>query len=296
MSFVCDDIIMNAQIERLEFGQFPRLLREIADPPEQLYIRGAYPSDEHLFLCVIGSRKYTPYGKAACQALIEGLRGYPIVVVSGLALGMDAIAHEAALFSGLPTVAVPGSGLHESVLYPRSNVGLAGRILRSGGALLSEFLPEHRARPENFPQRNRVMAGLSHATLIIEAQERSGTLITARLAMEYNRDVLAVPGSIFSAQSTGSHYLLRNGATPITSTQDLLDALGFETARDRNHDEIPPDCSEGERALLLLLDSPKDRDLLTQELGRSVAEVSSLISLLEMRGLIKERAGLIART
>ena len=158
---------MNAQFERRGFSEFPALLREIPDPPEQLFIRGTYPSEDYIFLCVVGSRKYTPYGKSACQSLLSGLRGYPIAIVSGLALGIDAIAHEAALTAGLPTVAVPGSGLQDSVLYPRTNFGLAQRILKAGGALLSEFPPEHEARPENFPQRNRIMAGLSHATLVI---------------------------------------------------------------------------------------------------------------------------------
>ena len=133
-----------------------------------------------------------------CKHLIEGLRGYPIVIVSGLAYGADAAAHRAALEVGLPTVAVPGSGLDWDILYPRANVGLAREILKAGGALLSEEEPETKAADWTFPKRNRVMAGLSRATLIIEAKELSGSLITARLTVEYNRELLVVPGSIFS--------------------------------------------------------------------------------------------------
>lgn len=287
---------MEGRLEQRTFDLFPALLREIADPPTSLYVRGTYPNEDLKFLAVVGSRKYTPYGKSACEMLIGGLRGYPICIISGLALGIDGIAHEAALSAGLPTVAVPGSGLSDTVLYPRTNFGLAQRILKNGGALLSEFPPDHTARPENFPKRNRIMAGLSHAVLVIEADMRSGTLITARLAMEYNRDVLAVPGSIFSPQSNGNHYLLKNGATPIGSSEDILEALGFTPdKKDSGPYEIPLDCGEHERDLLLLLEIPKEREVLLRELSLNTAEANAVLSLLEIKGLIKEEGGFINR-
>jgi len=287
---------MEGLVEQRAFADFPALLREITDPPEIIYLRGTYPSAELKFLAVVGSRKYTSYGKSACEKLIGGLRGHPVCIVSGLALGIDAIAHEAALAAGLSTVAIPGSGLSDAVLYPRTNFNLAQRILKAGGALLSEFPPEHRARPENFLQRNRIMAGLSHAVLVIEAGFRSGTLVTARLAAEYNRDVLTVPGSIFSETSRGNHYLLRVGATPVTSSEEILDALHIlpQTTPSESY-EIPADCSEGEREILLLLKSPTEKEVLLGQLSFDVVTASSLFSLLEIKGYIKESGGKVMR-
>ena len=212
----------------METSDIPHLLKEISDPPKQLYIRGILPSeDEYKFLTVIGSRKFSTYGKQVCEHLIRGLAGYPIVIVSGLALGIDSIAHQAALDNHLTTIAVPGSGLDDSVLYPASNRGLAQNILRAGGCLLSEFEPTFKATNWSFPQRNRVMAGIAHATLVIEAENTSGTRITARLATDYNREVFAVPGSIFSPASEGTNELIREGATPVTRAEDILDFFGF---------------------------------------------------------------------
>jgi DNA processing protein len=146
----------------------PALL-EIPQPASELYVRGALPDANVTFLTVVGSRKFSTYSKEACQKLIQGLASYPIVIVSGLALGIDTIAHQTALASGLTTLAFPGSGLDEKVLYPRSNIRLAREIIEKGGALVSEFAPDFHATPYSFPQRNRLMAGLARATLIIEA-------------------------------------------------------------------------------------------------------------------------------
>ena len=187
---------MKTNIRELFADEIPEWLMEIPEPPKKLYIRGEMPKGDSKFLCVVGSRKHTEYGKEACQKLIAGLRGYDIVVVSGLALGIDGIAHKAALDASLTTIAIPGSGLHPSVLYPSSNRQLAEKIVDSGGALLSEFEPMFRPTLYSFPQRNRIMAGISHAVLIVEAEIKSGTLITSRLATDYNREVMAVPGSV----------------------------------------------------------------------------------------------------
>ena len=214
-------------IEQLPKNKFPKQLLEIPQPPEKLYIKGTLPSPDSIFLTVVGSRKYTSYGKEACEKIISGLRGYNIVIVSGLAIGIDSLAHRAALEAKLKTVAFPGSGLHPSVLYPASNAMLARKIIQSGGALLSEFDEMFQVTPCAFPQRNRLMAGMSRGVLIIEAGERSGTLITARLALEYNRDVFTVPGSIFSQNSLGSNRLLTEGAIPVTSGQDILEHWGI---------------------------------------------------------------------
>lgn len=207
----------------------PEPLLHIPQPPKKLSVRGVFPNiQKHTFLTVVGPRKYTNYGEDACRTLIAGLKGYPIVIVSGLAHGIDRISHEAALNTGLLTVAFPGSGLNDKVLYPKTQYQLAMQILESGGALVSEFEPDFPATLWSFVRRNRLMAGLSTATLIIEAQHKSGTRVTARLATEYNRDVLAVPGNIFSKNSEGTNELIRLGATPVTSSQDILEALGFD--------------------------------------------------------------------
>lgn len=216
------------EIRKLDTKEIPKCLFEIPHPPKELYIRGTLPPKDHIYVCVVGSRKHTQYGKECCEKIIEGLKGQPVVIVSGLALGIDAIAHKAAIKAGLKTVAFPGSGLDDSVLYPRTNFNLAKEILKSGGCLISEFPPDMKAEIWTFAQRNRLMAGISKAVLVIEAEEKSGTLITARMATDYNRDVLAVPGSIFSSTSIGTNKLLALGATPVTSSIDILDVLGFK--------------------------------------------------------------------
>ncbi len=217
-------------IETLSAESFPILLSEITDPPEKLYVKGEFPVAEK-YLTVVGTRKPSSYGADAVRTLLAGLRGLPVTIVSGLALGTDALAHQAALENNIPTIAVPGSGLSDKVLYPAANRELAKRILQAGGCLLSEFEPNFKATDFSFPQRNRIMAGLSHATLVIEAQLKSGTLITSKFATQYNRDILAVPGSIFSTLSEGPHMLIRLGATPITTGEELRAALGFENTK-----------------------------------------------------------------
>lgn len=280
---------MSYPLHELAPDKFPRRLKEIADPPKKLFIRGELPPDDHRWLAVVGSRKYTPYGKDAAESLISGLSGYPVAIVSGLALGIDALAHRAALAAKLPCVAVPGSGLSPHVLHPASNRRLADDILLAGGALLSEFAPDFRPTVWSFPQRNRIMAGLSDAVLVIEAEQKSGTLITSRLATDYNRDVLAVPGSIFSSTSAGPHMLLRLGATPITNPHDLLDALGFASKEPAPRDYS--ECTKDELRIIELLREPLARDALFDALDLPISQANALLSMMELKGLIKEAAG-----
>jgi DNA processing protein len=280
---------MTAGTRQLAKNEFPALLQEIPDPPETLFLHGEMLRDELRYLCVVGSRKYSQYGKSVCETLIAGLRGYPVVIVSGLALGIDSIAHRAALDAGLTTIAVPGSGLGWDVLYPASHRALARRIIERGGTLLSEFPNDFEATPYSFPQRNRIMAGLSHAVLVIEATERSGTLITARLATEYNRDVCTVPHSIFSASSYGPHQLIRNGATPVTSSEDLLEVLDVEITEQKGPDVR--ELSGEERLIVSLLSVPLSRDELIEQLDMSTAQANVLLSAMELKGVIKEQLG-----
>jgi DNA processing protein len=283
---------VTSDIRKLAAEDFPPLLREIPDPPKQLCLRGELPAPDTKLLCVVGSRRYTGYGRDAAEALIAGLAGYPVAIVSGLALGIDSIAHRAALATGLVTVAVPGSGIDDRAIYPRSHVGLSRDILLHGGALMSEFEPDFRARPESFPQRNRIMAGMSHATLIIEASLKSGTMITARLAADYNRDVLAVPGSIFSEQSEGTHLLLSLGAAPIRTSADILEALHIDSEAPK---AAPKNLSVQEQRVYDLLTEPMARDELIRNLDMPTSEATVLIMKMELNGLIIQHAGLIRR-
>ncbi len=286
------------QIKKLSPGQFPSALREIPEPPDELWIRGALPDEnENTFLAVVGSRKYSRYGRDVCEKLISGLRGYPVVIVSGLALGIDGIAHRAALDAGLKTIAIPGSGLDPSVIYPRMHSSLAEEIVESGGALISEFPPDFRATDWSFPKRNRLMAGFSKAVLIVEAEEKSGTLITARMALDYNRDVLAVPGDIFSPNASGANRLIRQGATPITGSEELLLALGFEVGK--NPGEALGDlagATESEKKLWSILAEPMARDEIFHQSRMPVQEFNAVLSLLEIKGLITEELGEIRRS
>jgi DNA processing protein len=283
------DLVYSGAMWKLEkLSEIPQQLLEIPQPPKELWFAGTLPSPETVLLTVVGSRKYTSYGKEACEELIAGLRGYDIAIVSGLALGIDTIAHEAAMRAGLRTVAVPGSGLDPRVIYPRANLMLAKRILEAGGALLSEFDPNFRATDWSFPQRNRIMAGLAAATLLIEAGAKSGTLITARLATDYNREVLVVPGSIFSPASYGTHQFLKLGATPVTSSEDVLQALGFTPEEPTQQELDFSELSEAERAVMECLTEPRNRDHLIETLDISASDANILLMKMEIAGLIIE--------
>ncbi len=275
-------------------SSIPKLLQEIPDPPKKLYKIGNFPSqDEYIFLCIVGSRKHSPYGKQVCESLIAGLAGYPFVIVSGLALGMDAIAHQSALRHNIKTIAIPGSGLEKSVLYPAAHRKLAEDIVTSGGCLLSEFEPKTKAAPWTFPQRNRLMAGMSHATLVIEAENKSGTRITARLATDYNREVFAVPGSIFSTASEGTNTLIKEGATPVTSPSDILEYFGLHKSGHTKQETLPLLEKDEESLLNLVRNSPRSRNELSRELEMSITQVSILVSKMEIKGYLKEELGKI---
>jgi DNA processing protein len=264
---------------------------EIPEPPEQLYIQGELPDESHIFLSVVGSRKFTTYGKEACEKIISGLAGYPIVIVSGLAIGIDTIAHKSAVKAGLKTLAIPGSGLDRAVLHPSSNCRLADEIIEKGGALLSEYDPECPAGLYTFPKRNRIMAGIAKGLLVIEAGEKSGTLITARLALDYNRDVYAIPGPIFSASATGTNSLIRQGATPITSSEDMLTALGFDVEAGIPESDIKESLTSLEKQVMDILIDPMPRDELIQNLKMPTRDANVLLGTMEIKGIIVESGG-----
>ncbi len=285
-------------IHKILHNNFPSALKEIPQPPTELYVRGILPDPtQFYYLAVVGSRKYTAYGREATERIIAGLSGYPICIVSGLAMGIDGIAHRAALDAGLPTVAVPGSGLDPSVIYPRVHANLAREIIENGGALLSEYESMLRAAPWTFPQRNRIMAGLCQGVLIIEAEEKSGTLITARMALDYNRNVFVVPGSIFSATSKGTNKLIKQGAMPITSADDLLIEIGlkelpqFDKQKTLDLTLYTPE----EQAILILLDEPLSREYILATVELTPAKALSTLIVLEIKGIIREKMGRFGR-
>lgn len=284
---------MAYSIRELSPAEFPPLLSEIPQIPKKLFCAGSLPPAENKLLCIVGSRKYTQYGKAVTETLIRELAGCPISIVSGLALGIDSIAHHSALTNRLHTIAVPGSGLGKEALYPRSHIGLAEEIVRAGGLLLSEFENNFHATNWTFPQRNRIMAGMSDAVLVIEAEIKSGTLITSRLATDYNREVMTVPGSIFSSQSSGPHMLIRLGSTPITSGKDILQALGIQTEGSQETKKDYSDVTPEERRIIELLQEPKERDELIRNCGLPTHEINTILTVMEIKGIIVERMGMI---
>jgi DNA processing protein len=278
---------MTYNIRQLSHDEFPKGLLEIPQPPKELWVAGTLPSPETVLLTVVGARKHSAYGREACETLIAGLAGYDIAIVSGLAIGIDGIAHETAMTAGLRTIAVPGSGLDPKVLYPSAHRPLARHILDAGGALLSEYPPNTPPALWTFPQRNRIMAGIAHATLLIESGEKSGTLITARLAADYNRELMAVPGSIFSLLSKGTNQFIALGATPVSSSVDVLRVLGFTL------EEITPIAPmnlslfpDDERAILELLHEPMQREAIFEALEMSASDANVTLMKLEIAGHI----------
>lgn len=217
---------MNIKFIKKDSKDYPVLLKEITDPPKGLFWRGEVFAGT--MLAIVGSRKATNYGLEAVDKLISQLVGTNIVIVSGLAFGIDAAAHRAALKYGLKTIAVLPSGVDNP--HPKTHYNLAQQILASGGALVSEYPLGTTPQKYHFPARNRIVVGMSKAVLLVEAGEKSGTLISARLGIEYNREVLAVPGSIFSDVSCGTNRLISEGARLISSGEDIKDELGIENS------------------------------------------------------------------
>ena len=283
-------------IRALKPEEFPELLKEIPQPPKQLRCEGSLPTPGNKLLAIVGSRKYSTYGREMCELLISGLAGAPVTIVSGLALGIDSIAHRAAMRAGLQTIALPGSGIDRRVIHPRSHAGLADEIVAAGGGLLSEYDDLMPAGVWAFPRRNRIMAGMCHATLVIEADKRSGTLITSRLATEYNREVGAVPGPAYSSTSDGPHMLIRLGAALVRDHNDILELLGLP-----RNDEPPTladveNLTGEEKIFIKLLEKPSPRDELIRKSKLDTGMANAILSLLEIKGLIAEELGEVRKT
>ena len=287
--------IMVHPVHEVVATDVPSLLWEIPQPPKTLTYRGTLPPADLPLLTVVGTRKYSTYGKQAVDHLIDGLRDYRVGIVSGLALGIDSLAHEAAMRNNLYTLAIPGSGLDDDVLYPVRHRPLARRILESGGGLLSEFAPDFKATKWSFIQRNRLMAGIAAATLVIEATEQSGTLVTARMCADYNRDLLVVPGNIFSATSQGPHLFLKLGAIPITNASDIIEALHLQASASATPTTPPSDLTDDEKMILAQLREPAELATISQQAGVSVSDANIMLMQLELKGFVGNEHGVYRR-
>ena len=294
-----------ADVLVLDDGTYPPLLREIADPPITLYVRGAWEAClDAPCVGVVGSRRCSTYGQNVALMLGRDLASRGVTIVSGLARGIDAAAHRGALEAGGRTVAVLGTGIDE--VYPRDHRKLAVEILERGGALVSQFPLGTPPVAENFPYRNRIISGLSLGVVLVEAAENSGSLITARLAMEQNREVFAVPGNITSRNSFGTNYLIKGaGAKLVQHWQDIAAELPPEIAarllppelekskRGSASAALPGGISEHERAVLKLLstDEAVQIDELAVASGLALTELIGVLLGLEMRDLIRQLPG-----
>ena len=279
-------------IIKLETQQYPRLVQELPKQPDNLWSQGTIEIGDNKVLAVVGSRKCTAEGRQVCQTLISSLRGLPITIVSGLAYGIDSVAHQASLDNSLHTVAIPGSGLDKRVLYPAKHRALADQILASGGGLLSPFEPSMSAAKWTFPTRNTLMAGMADAILVIQATEKSGTIITAHQGAELGREVLVCPGSVLDESFAGNHYLIRNGATLTSSVEHILEALDLDRPEQlplRPSISLSPD----EQKIFSLLDRPLRRPDLVRLSTLSPPKTMQIISKLELLGLITTQGGVI---
>jgi DNA processing protein len=279
---------------------FPAALREIPDPPALLFVSGDPALLERPAVAIVGSRDHSPYGAAVCRMAAQRAAQAGIVVVSGMARGLDALAHHAALDVGGTSIGVLGNGL--GVIYPAANRALYDRMGQRG-LLVTEFAPGERPHAGSFPRRNRLISGLARVTVVIEAAAGSGTLITVDSALAQGREVMAVPGAITSAVSVGTNRLIRDGATPLLELDDLLAfypdaepiAVSPRSAIEPDAPPLPDDLSEDERALATLLAEPLQLDELAGRARRPVGSVLATLSALEVRGVVRQEPGQVFR-
>lgn len=270
---------------------YPPLLKQITDPPWVLFVRGNLRCpNEQMAVGVVGTRRHSIYGKEVCVKISTELAKRNIAIISGLALGIDSYAHQAALDQGGYTVAVLGCGIDRSTVYPRSHENLSERIIKSGGALVSEYPPGTPPSAFSFPARNRIIAGLSQGTLVIEAPIQSGALITARRALDYNREVMAIPHPINSESGTGGNDLIKKGAALVTSVDDICETLSWQTITPVKNTN-PASNTEESLILSLLTGEARQLESIIQESGLSSDRLLVSLTLLEMRGAVKNLGG-----
>ncbi len=285
----------NIDIVDLEDPRYPDILKQIPDAPFCFYLKGNLPTDSYNF-AVVGTRNATPYGRQTAEFFASSLARLGITIVSGLALGIDTEAHKGALAASGKTVAVLGTGLDDSSIYPPQNRRLAKEIIETGGALVSEYHFGSQPEQYHFPERNRIISGLSLGILVVEAPEKSGALITANLALEQGREVFAAPGGIFSKNSSGSNELIKKGAKLTTNITDILEELNLKidviNPEIGNADSDSIDISSEEKRILNLMEAaPQDLDKIIQKSKMRPQDAMSTITMLEIKGLIKNMGG-----
>ena len=278
--------VLNISMITLSDQDYPKLLLEISNPPPVIYMRGQLAGQDAMSIAVVGTRKFTSYGKQVAGDLVAALVRANLTIVSGLALGIDALAHKVAIDHDGRTVAVLACGLDS--IYPASNRLLAEEILQKNGVIISELPLGTPPLKHHFPHRNRIISGLSLGTLVIEAAADSGSLITAQHALDQNRQVFAVPGSIFNPGSVGSNNLLKLGAKPVTKAADILEELNLETLQtELITQEIIGDNEEEQAILKLLKREPTHIDLVVKTSGLPAATVAATLMIMEMKGKVR---------
>ncbi len=289
-------VSLEAEIEKLDrYGvkvftwhdpDYPSRLKEIYDYPPLLYVRGSLLPEDEWCLAVVGTRRATVYGRQVTEEIVADLARSKITIVSGLAKGIDSIAHHSALEAGGRSIAVFACGL--DIVYPAENANLARNIIQQG-ALISEYPLGTRPRADNFPRRNRIMSGMSLGVLIVEAGESSGAMITAHLALEQNREVFAVPGSILSPASKGTNHLIQEGAKLVGDYTDILEELNLTAVAQQIEMKAVIPASDTESLLLKQLSTePIHIDEVCRSSGLPVSEVSSTLAVMELKGLVKQ--------
>jgi len=287
-----DDVIKkinkeNIKVVTIHDNIYPSKLKEIFSPPQILFYKGNIENIENS-LAVVGSRLVSDYGKEVVFRLVRDLARKRIPIVSGLAFGVDSFSHEIALEEGTKTIAVLGSGIDNSSIYPSHNRYLADRIVKAGGAVMSEFIPGTAPLKHHFPQRNRIVAGLALGTLVIEAREKSGALITAKYALEQGREVFCIPGNIFSNNSKGTNNLIKQGASLVTQISDIMDQFDFLDLNNYISNESVKFETESER---LVFEKMQDGPIHINDICRltkmSIIDINSTLTILELRGYIK---------
>ncbi len=280
----------NIQFITIQNKLYPKLLKEIYAPPFILYYKGSFSYQNFPAIAVVGSRKCTHYGCYVAEKLITSLAENNIAIVSGFALGIDTVAHLSCLKAKGKTVAVLGTGI--DVVYPTSNKYLLEQIIDSEGIVFSEFPLGTPPLKYNFPQRNRIIAGLSLATLVIEAYKKSGALITARFSLEQGREVLAVPGNIYSPASEGTNQLIKQGAIPATSAKDILDALDLKEAKHYIDSKMFTEITREEKVIIDNLTHPMHINEIVKKTKFNIHTVNSILAIMETKGIVKNLGGM----
>lgn len=279
------------QIITLLDKNYPGPLRHIHNPPFLLYVRGAIDALDQTCLGVVGTRALSEYGKRSTPHIVLNIARAGFTIVSGLANGIDTIAHKAALEAGAKTIAILGTGIDDRTIYPAANLRLAHKIIETGGAVISEYALGTHGTKFSFPQRNRIISGLSKGVLVVEADEQSGALITAAYALEQNRDVFAIPGSIFAKTSRGPNNLIKKGAKAVTCAEDILEEYNIKFLTSNLRQKIKPDNLTEEKILAAFDGNPVTADDIIRQTGLSAPEVVVSLTTMELKHKIRNLNG-----